>query len=293
MEEGRSVWIHVSSEEDALLKVKEEMSKLDGKEVVNVCVQVVKGGSYRVLQSIERQVVLHRKPNTLISLSFRIRGTKQVPAVVCELVSLDGLYLGGNKLTTLPAQFAKLAQLKFLSMFGHQFEEFPLVVCELLNLEKLDMSYNQLSHLPPSILRLVNLNLLDLRCNRFQSIPMFVGLLPQLKMLIVGGKCASSTLSKCLDSLSLGNPLEGILQTSLVDAQDNGRDPSSSPKLLEYLRAASSLEYVILCGLAQGANNTWSRFLTRHLYDPRLFLPIWAFVEPQKSDRDLEGYDSE
>jgi len=184
--EPRSVWINVDSEEEVLRKVKEEMSKLDGKEVVNVIVVVVKGGD-QVLREAERQLVLHRKPNTLISISVYNRLLQQVPAVVCELVSLNGLYLGSNMLETLPAQLAALTQLKFLNLKCNQSKEFPCGVCELLNLEALYLGFNELSSLPPSIVRLVNLKVLDLRHNRFESIPMFVGLLPQLKILFVGG----------------------------------------------------------------------------------------------------------
>lgn len=79
--------------------------------------------------------------------------------------------------------------------------------------------------------------------------------------------------------LCLGNPIEGC-QKSLVDVIFYG----PSPKLLEYLTAASSLETVILCGLSD-AGTTWSCFLTRHLYDPRLFLHIWAFVEDLSAEQ--------
>jgi hypothetical protein len=80
----------------------------------NVCVWVRKGGD-EVIKLAERQLVLHRKPNVLIiSIALEGRQLEEVPAVVCELVSLNGLYVGGNKLKTLPAQLAKLTQLKFL-----------------------------------------------------------------------------------------------------------------------------------------------------------------------------------
>ena len=76
--------------------------------------------------------------------------------------------------------------------------------------------------------------------------------------------------------LPLGNPLQTI-QKSLVDPEDDGYAAVPSPKLLEYLKAAASLESVIVHGLS-GASTIWSHFLTRHLYDPRLFLHIWAFT---------------
>ena len=77
---------------------------------------------------------------------------------------------------------------------------------------------------------------------------------------------------------SSGNPLEGT-QRSLVDPEDDGVTFRPSSELLGYLKTGSSLESVILCGLSDArASTTWSWFLTRHLYDPRLFLLIWAFV---------------
>ena len=75
-----------------------------------------------------------------------------------------------------------------------------------------------------------------------------------------------------------GNPLKGT-QRSLKNPGDDGVAYSSSSKLLDFVKVASSLESVILCGLSDArASTTWSWFLTRHLYDPRLFLLIWAFV---------------
>ena len=119
-----------------------------------------------------------------------------------------------------------------------------------------------------------------------------------------------------------GNPLEG-LQKALVDPNDDGGLFSSSspkllqylrdvgrqqkalihsiesfpsPKLLSYLRMASSLESVIVGGLSSSSSSEWAVFLTRGLYDPRLFLFIWgqAFANPllqppSSSDEEVSG----
>jgi len=80
-----------------------------------------------------------------------------------------------------------------------------------------------------------------------------------------------------------------------------------SVSLREYLVAANSLEVVILHGLLElkSPSNAWSVFLTRGLYDPRLFLFIWPFANEyhnseesrkRKADSDLESdseYDSD
>lgn len=47
---------------------------------------------------------------------------------------------------------------------------------------------------------------------------------------------------------------------------------------LAYIRAVAALLDSVTCGLAGQQSTPWSRFLTRGLYDPRLFLYIWNFV---------------
>lgn len=139
-------YIHVYGDKGVLRQVKEKMSQLDGKEVVEVCVLVQEGGD-EVVKLVERQLVLHRKPNVLISIALEGRRLEKVPAVFHELVSLNGLDLGSNMLKNLPAQLTKLTELKLLYLHENQFEEFPMVLCELLNLEVLVLHSNKLKAL--------------------------------------------------------------------------------------------------------------------------------------------------
>ena len=103
------VYIDVNNEEDVLRKVKKERSKLDGEEEVNVCVWVRKGGD-QVIKSAEQQLVLHRIANTRTSIGLVYREMLEVPAVICELVSLHELYVGDKKFKTLPGTFVNVGQ---------------------------------------------------------------------------------------------------------------------------------------------------------------------------------------
>lgn len=63
----------------------------------------------------------------------------------------------------------------------------------------------------------------------------------------------------------------------------------------EYIREAAALSSIVSHGLCK-ADDVWSQFMTRGLYDPRLFMQIWALVTgdtlPNTEDRDKHKSDA-
>ena len=74
----------------------------------------------------------------------------------CVRVScrLEILYLGGNRLSSLPAELGHVTSLVSLVLSDNQLTSLPRSLCNLHRLQSLSLHNNQLSTLPPDICRL-------------------------------------------------------------------------------------------------------------------------------------------
>ncbi|KAL7748370.1 hypothetical protein RI367_006332 [Sorochytrium milnesiophthora] len=94
------------------------------------------------------------------------------------------LSLSSNDLTTLPADFSKVHQLRYLRLDNNQLEHIPPSVCTLSSLETLDVSRNKITQLPNDLQQLGNsLKTLVLSHNAVARIPQFVAHMGQLRVL--------------------------------------------------------------------------------------------------------------
>lgn len=76
-------------------------------------------------------------------------GLKEFPQEIFELAdSLETLDLSGNSLSTLPADFGKLAKLKIAFFSDNQFTELPKVLSDCPQLEMIGFKSNQISSVP-------------------------------------------------------------------------------------------------------------------------------------------------
>jgi len=86
-----------------------------------------------------------------------------------ELKNLEELYLGGNKLESLPDNIGNLTNLKKLYLGYNQLKSLPDSIGNLTNLKYLNLSKNQLKDLPESIGKLKKLQRLHLYGNQLSD----------------------------------------------------------------------------------------------------------------------------
>ncbi|XP_043544033.1 leucine-rich repeat-containing protein 69 isoform X3 [Chiloscyllium plagiosum] len=131
-----------------------------------------------VLKHLRQLRKLHLFDNKLEALS---------PNVLECLENLTFLNLNKNKLTTLPEEICRLAQLKYLTVNNNQLESVPSKLCLLQHLCELHLAHNKLKSLPHDIGYLTNLKKLSVPRNEIQVLPEELCVLRNLKVLDVAG----------------------------------------------------------------------------------------------------------
>lgn len=103
-----------------------------------------------------------------------------------SLLNLEILTLSNNKLTHLPATFAKLKKLCSLHFASNRFEKFPEVLCELKSLKFLDFTDNKLTEITPKISHLRQIETLLLYKNFLKDLPESMEKMSNLSTLWIG-----------------------------------------------------------------------------------------------------------
>ena len=107
----------------------------------------------------------------------------QVPSDVRNLLTLRGLDLSRNLLTTLPRQLQECVAIEGVNLSGNQLRLVPECIPQLFMLKILDMSNNLLYVLPREIGRLVKCERLYINGNRLRSLPCEIGQMAKLRRL--------------------------------------------------------------------------------------------------------------
>jgi leucine-rich repeat protein SHOC2 len=118
--------------------------------------------------------------------------TGAVPAEIGRLGALKGLYLRGNKLTSLPAEIGQLTALEWLNLRYNQLTSLPAEIGQLTSLTKLFLYNNKLTSLPAEIRQLTSLRELSLGSNQLTSLPAEIGQLTSLTGLYLDGNQLTS-----------------------------------------------------------------------------------------------------
>ena len=131
---------------------------------------------------------------------------KSLPDKVCQLTSLERLWVSHNRLSSLPDRLDQLTYLREIFLHRNNFEQIPLCLCrlpalqllwlnnnkitsippeisELTSLKRLHLDYNFIKDFPDSLCRLGNLEVLYLNNNTIHSVSEDIGNLSQLKRL--------------------------------------------------------------------------------------------------------------
>ncbi|XP_044144541.1 DISP complex protein LRCH3 isoform X6 [Bufo gargarizans] len=104
----------------------------------------------------------------------------EIPAEICNYVSLESLNLYQNCVRYVPEATLNLQALTFLNLSRNQLTSLPGHVCSL-PLKVLIASNNKLDSLPEEICHLRHLTELDVSCNEIQALPQQIGKLESLR----------------------------------------------------------------------------------------------------------------
>lgn len=85
-----------------------------------------------------------------------------LPTFITNLISLQKLNVGRNKLTALPCFIGDLINLEYLDVDNNALQSLPQSITQLTNLKSINLSNNQLKALPNSMARLCNINSLSI-----------------------------------------------------------------------------------------------------------------------------------
>ncbi|CAK9097355.1 Leucine-rich repeat-containing protein 1 (LANO adapter protein) (LAP and no PDZ protein) [Durusdinium trenchii] len=120
----------------------------------------------------------------LESLQLNGNGFKSVAPCITRMVNLKELYLGNNRLRSLPKQLGKM-HLKKLALGSNRFKTFPSNPVRQLPAEELMLQHNHLSEIPAGIQRLKRLRRLNLVANQLESVPEEIGKLKSLQAMML------------------------------------------------------------------------------------------------------------
>ena len=108
---------------------------------------------------------------------------KELPPRVCQIVTLERLWVSHNKLSTLPIQIEQMFRLREVYLHKNSFEHIPTSLCRLPSLEILWLNCNKITKIPVEIASLKSLRRLHLDTNFIKELPDSLCLLDSLEVL--------------------------------------------------------------------------------------------------------------
>lgn len=108
---------------------------------------------------------------------------KVLPPKVCQLTSLERLWVSHNKLSSLPPQLDQVTTLREVFLHRNNLEDIPLCLCNLPNLQILWLNNNKITRIPDEIVKLKSIKRLHLDSNFIKDFPTSLCQLPQLEIL--------------------------------------------------------------------------------------------------------------
>jgi len=125
---------------------------------------------------------------TLKELELGQNILKEVPAAIGKMVKLTKLTLNNNQISALPTEMGKLVNLEELNLSHNKFADVPEPIYELLALCSLILANNQISNVEGiKFVPMKALSTLSLENNNLNKLSSELGLIPNLKTIMVGG----------------------------------------------------------------------------------------------------------
>ncbi len=127
---------------------------------------------YFYLDSFPSKILEHTQLETLIlERDHYSDGVGMLPADIARLKNLKVLSVRNWRLDSLLTKITELKKLTCLDLISTGLSHLPIQVCELENLNSLHLAGNRILTLPPQIGKLVKLNILNLRYNGLAELP--------------------------------------------------------------------------------------------------------------------------
>ena len=126
---------------------------------------------------------------------------KTLPEKVCQLTSLERLWVSHNKLSSLPPQLDQLTSLREVFLHRNNLEEIPLSLCKLPSLQLLWLNNNKIISIPNAISQLTSLKRLHLDNNFIKNFPDGLCELSELEVLYLNNN-AIHHISEAIGNLT-------------------------------------------------------------------------------------------
>ena len=144
---------------------------------------------------------------------------KDLPVKVCQLHTLERLWVSHNQISSLPPQLDQLNLLRELFLHKNNFEEIPTCVCKLPSLQVLWFSNNKITSIPDEVSLLTSLKRLHLDNNFITTLPPSLCELCQLEVLYLN----HNTIHEVSDSIGkLKNLKRLYLQHNMITELPRG-----------------------------------------------------------------------
>lgn len=198
-----------------------------------------------------------------------VADSQEFPSMFLAHVEIDSLavqvYFSGRRYPLpeplrLPSKYHLLKTLQLDSVALGDRTEF---LADLPDLERLCIDNCELTRVPPQLEHMKKLERVEFALNSITHIPLFMGYMPKLDSVMLEEE-------EHLVHAELPLSFRGIPYLFV----DRFKLPSP------ILRRQHRLGSLLLNGLVEadrGIQTPWTAFLRRGMYDPRLFLHIWAF----------------
>lgn len=135
-------------------------------------------------------------PDTVFAISFSKQKVSTLPEDLARFANLTHLDLGKNKLTELPEFVGGFSKLEYLDLSKNDLSVFPVEICRLSALKTLVINRNMFDQLPDCIGYLKELETLDLWDTPVMNFPASLTNLKKLKRIDLQGVKYGPTFQK-------------------------------------------------------------------------------------------------
>lgn len=141
-------------------------------------VAAAQADSARVYTSLEEAL---KEPGKVQKLDLTKNKLNVFPKEIFAFTNLRELYLGKNKIDSIPARIDQLTRLEVLDVSRNKLKEIPVEVFACAHLKKLILNQNLIQAIPEEIGRLQELEYLDMWSNELETIPRAITKCKKLK----------------------------------------------------------------------------------------------------------------